>query len=196
MLGPWVIARRVRAVDRVTITCRERARQCTYVDTVRASPRARTPCAPRQERACHAMHASTCALQGALTGASTCVSGPLSGGRHVPCSLLPSRPRCHRVCVITAAAHSSPAAGDDTPAAVPRRLVLASPPALLLAVATAAALQPGSAAAASRRLKAPPVDQYLTLPVRAVPRLLACVLRLRQSLTRTKHTTSLAFQSQ
>ena len=132
------------------------------------------------------MHASTCALQGASAGASTAASSSLSGGRLVPCALLSSRPRCSRVCVLTAAARTSPAAGDNTPAVVPRRLVLASPPALLLAVACAAALQPGSAAAASRRLKAPSVDQYLTLPVRVAPCLLAYVLRLRWFLTRMK----------
>jgi hypothetical protein len=152
----WGIARRACALDRAA----ERAAGegppvCAHACDV-ATPLRRV--APR------AMHARTCALQGASAGASTCVLGPLSGGRHLPSPQLASRTTCRRACVVTAAS------GDDTPAAVPRRTVLATPPALLLAVAASAAVlqQPGAAVAASRRLKAPAVDQYLTLPVRCV----------------------------
>ena len=135
---------------------------------------------PPQERVpVRSMHARPCVLHGPATGASTSASVPLSApaaGRP-GARLSRFRTSAHAGRSVTAATHSSPAAHDDAAPAVPRRLVLATPPALALLLSTA--LQPGSAAAAARRLKAPPVAEFLTLPVSAVPRLAGgYVLRL------------------
>ena len=146
--------------------------------TTRAATRTLPP--PPQERVpVRSMHARPCVLHGPATGASTSASVPLSApaaGRP-GARLSRFRTSAHAGRSVTAATHSSPAAHDDAAPAVPRRLVLATPPALALLLATA--LQPGSAAAAARRLKAPPVAEFLTLPVSAVPRLAGgYVLRL------------------